>query len=78
MQGSGHPDRSTPRSGQLFLEIDDFFDLGKEPAVDLRDLENVLHCKPSAESVADEKNPLGIWNAQTMEYQLTRKNVTVA
>jgi len=65
-------------SRQLFLKIHNLFDLHQKPAVDLRQVENLLDGEAGAEGVADEKDAFGVGHAQFAADDITREDVAVA
>ncbi len=64
--------------GQLFFEVHDFFDLRQEPAVDFREVENLVEGKTGAQGVADEENAFGVGHAQFAADDVARQDVAVA
>jgi len=65
------------RRGELFFEIDDFFDLSQKPAVNFRELKDLFYCESGSQGVPDEENPLGIGNTQLLSNQVSRQNLPV-
>ena len=63
---------------QLLLKIHDFFDLHQEPAVDFREVENLLDGEAGADGVADEEDALGVGDAEFAADDFARKDVAVA
>src|SRR5271169_3029968 len=63
---------------QFLLEVHDLLDLGQEPPVNLREIENLLDAEAGAQSVADEENPFGVRNAEFARDDLARKDIAVA
>jgi hypothetical protein len=74
--GFGHGLILRPR--QLLLKIHNLFDLHQEPAVNFREVENLLDGEAGAQGVADEKNPLGVGHAQFAADDVARQDVAVA
>src|SRR5262245_56010099 len=66
------------RSCQLFLKIHNLLNLHKEPAVDLRQVEDLFDGEPGAEGVADEEDAFGVGYAQFAADDVARKDVAVA
>src|SRR4029434_686381 len=52
------------RPRQLFLKIHNLFNLHQKPAVDLREVENLLDGEAGAQGVADEEDAFGGWHAR--------------
>src|SRR5262245_25215215 len=69
---------SIPRSRQLLLEIHNLLNLRQEPAVDLREVENLFDGEAGAESVADEEDAFGVGHAQFAADDIARQDVSVA
>src|SRR5438093_1878238 len=70
--------RSISPARQLLLEIHNLLDLRQKPAVDLRELENLLDRESGPKRVADEKHALGVGNAQLAADHIAREDVAVA
>ena len=66
------------RSRQLILKIHNLFDLHQEPAVDLREVEDLLDGEAGAQGVADEKDAFGVGHAQFAADDVAREDVAVA
>src|SRR5687768_15661528 len=71
-------DRLILRAGQLLFQIDDLFNLREKPAIDFREVENLVDAEAGAQSVANKKNAFGVGNAQFACNQIARKNVTIS
>src|SRR6185436_13483485 len=67
-----------PAFGELLLEIDNFLNLGKEPPIDLRKVEDFFDGKSGAQRVTDEEDALGIGDGQLACDDIARENVAVA
>ena len=65
-------------SGQRFLQIHDLFDLHQKPAVNLREVKNLLDGEAGAQGVADEENAFGVGHAQFAADDVARQDVAVA
>src|SRR6059058_209517 len=69
---------SVLQARQLFLKIHDFFDLHQKPAVNLREVENLLDGEAGAQGVADEEDAFGVGHAQLAADDVAGKDVAVA
>src|SRR5829696_6111847 len=69
---------SIPGRGEFLFEIHDFLDLCQKPAIDFREGENFINRQAGSQSVADEKYPLRIWNAELRRDHFARQDVAVA
>jgi hypothetical protein len=67
-----------PGGGQLFLKIHSLFDLHQKPAVDFREVENLLNGESGAQGVADEEDAFGVGHAQLAADDVAREDVAVA
>jgi Flp pilus assembly protein TadD len=70
--------KSVLRPGRLFLKIHNFLDLHQEPAVSLREVENLPDGETGAEGMADEEDALGVGHAQLAGDDVAREDVAVA
>ena len=50
--------------GEFFFEVNDFFDLHQEPTVNFGEVEDFFDGEAGAEGVADEKDALGVGDAE--------------
>jgi hypothetical protein len=78
LAGTLTPPNSIFSRRQLLLKIHNLFDLHQEPAVNLREVENLLDGEAGAQGVADEENPLGVGHTQFAADDVARQNVAVA
>ncbi len=69
---------SVHRPRQFFLKIHNLFDLHQEPAVNFREVENLLNCEAGAEGVADEEDAFGVGHAEFAADDVAREEVAVA
>src|SRR5438093_1028261 len=67
-----------PRPRQLLLKIHNLFDLHQKPAVNFREVENLLDAEAGAQGVADEEDPLGVGHAEFLRDEFAREDVAVA
>lgn len=63
---------------EFFFKIDEFFDLGQEPAVDLGELEDFFDGESGAHGVADEENAFGIGDGKFGGDDVAREDGAVA
>src|SRR5208282_2980544 len=77
-RGDARPTRLILCGRQFFLKIHDLLDLNQEPAVNLRQVENLVNGEAGAQGVADEKNPFGVGHAQFATDDVARQDVAVA
>ena len=73
-----HVSQSILRPCQLLLKIHDLFDLHQKPAVNLREVENLLDGEAGAQGVADEEDAFGVGHAQLAADDVAREDVAVA
>ena len=66
------------RPRQLLLKIHNLFDLHQKPAVNFREVENLLDGEAGAQGVADEEDALGVGHAQFATDYVARQDVAVA
>src|SRR4051794_35791742 len=67
-----------PGFAQFFFKINDLFDLRQEPMVDFGEIENLVEGETGAQGVADEKDALGVGDAQLARDDVAGKDVAVA
>src|ERR1035437_1853177 len=63
---------------QLLFKIHNLLYLNQEPAVNLREVENLLDGEAGAQGVADEEDALGVGHAQFAADDVAREDVAVA
>src|SRR5271163_3241456 len=66
------------RRRQFFFEIHQLLELYQEPAVNFRELKNLLHRQTGAQGMADEENSLGIRRAEFGSNQFAWQDGAVA
>src|SRR5664280_756097 len=66
------------RPRQFLLKIHDLFDLHQKPAVNFREVENLLDGEAGAQGVADEEDAFGVGHAQLAADDVAREDVAVA
>src|ERR1019366_695414 len=66
------------RPRQFLLEIHNLLDLHQKPAVNLRQVENLLDGEAGAQGVADEEDAFGVGHAQLAADDVARQDVAVA
>src|SRR6185369_12555598 len=63
---------------QLLLEIDNFFHLHQEPAVDLCQVQDLVDAETGAKGVAEKEDALGVGHAELAGDDFAREHVAVA
>lgn len=66
------------RARDFFFEIDDFLELGQEPAVDFAEVENFVDAEAGAQGVANEEDAFGVGDAEFAGDEVPRKDVAIA
>ena len=66
------------RPRQFFLKIHNLFDLHQKPAVNFREVENLLDGEAGAQGVADEENSFRVRDGKFSRNDIARKDVAVA
>jgi hypothetical protein len=61
----------------LFFEIDNFFELSEEPAVDFGELKNLFAGEARAKCMPNKEDAFGIRHAEPLSNQVARQNVPV-
>lgn len=64
--------------GEFFLKIDDFLELRQEPAIDFRQVEDLVERVTGPHGVADEEDPFRIGDAELARDNLPRQDVPIA
>jgi hypothetical protein len=66
------------RRRQLFLKIHNLFYLNQKPAVNLREVENLVEDEPGTQCMPDEEDAFGVGHAQLAADDVAREDVAVA
>ena len=65
-------------SGEFLLKIHKLLNLRQEPAIDFREIENLVEGEAVTQGVADEEDALGVGHAELAADEVARKDVAVA
>src|SRR5690349_9812585 len=62
---------------ELFLQVDDTFDLGEEPGINFGELEDLFSGESRAERVTNKEDPFGVRDAEFSSDQVRGENVAI-